>query len=221
LGPQHEPDGLRELSSTLQAIEAELGLGSYAQWPEDERLRFLLDELSSKRPLIPHDLPASNEVREVLDTFAMLSSLPRDSLGAYVISMAHQPSDVLAVELLQKEAGIGQPLRVVPLFETIRDLRASQHVVTSLLDLPWYRDRIQDRLDEVEQRLLQVLDQEVLLEHSPTLRRSLELRRAYLDPINLIQAELLRRQRLTEDEDLQDALLATVNGIAAGLKNTG
>jgi phosphoenolpyruvate carboxylase len=135
--------------------------------------------------------------------------------------MAHQPSDVLAVELLQKEAGIGQPLRVVPLFETIRDLRASQHVVTSLLDLPWYRDRIQDRLDEVEQRLLQVLDQEVLLEHSPTLRRSLELRRAYLDPINLIQAELLRRQRLTEDEDLQDALLATVNGIAAGLKNTG
>ena len=135
--------------------------------------------------------------------------------------MAHQPSDVLAVELLQKEAGIGQPLRVVPLFETIRDLRASQHVVTSLLDLQWYRDRIQDRLDEVEQRLLQVLDQEVLLEHSPTLRRSLELRRAYLDPINLIQAELLRRQRLTEDEDLQDALLATVNGIAAGLKNTG
>ena len=135
--------------------------------------------------------------------------------------MAHQPSDVLAVELLQKEAGIRQPLRVVPLFETIRDLRASQHVVTSLLDLQWYRDRIQDRLDEVEQRLLQVLDQEVLLEHSPTLRRSLELRRAYLDPINLIQAELLRRQRLTEDEDLQDALLATVNGIAAGLKNTG
>jgi phosphoenolpyruvate carboxylase len=80
---------------------------------------------------------------------------------------------------------------------------------------------LRDRLDEVEQRLLQVLDQEVLLQHSPTLRRSLELRRAYLDPINLIQAELLRRQRLTEERDLHDALLATVNGIAAGLKNTG
>ena len=69
--------------------------------------------------------------------------------------------------------------------------------------------------------LLQVLDQDELLETDPTLQRSLQLRRAYLDPINLIQAELLRRQRNTDDAQLQDALLATVNGIAAGLKNTG
>jgi phosphoenolpyruvate carboxylase len=66
-----------------------------------------------------------------------------------------------------------------------------------------------------------VLDQQSLLEHSPNLARSLELRSAYLDPINLIQAELLRRQRLTDDDTLQDALLATVNGVAAGIKNTG
>jgi phosphoenolpyruvate carboxylase len=69
--------------------------------------------------------------------------------------------------------------------------------------------------------LLQVLDQDELLETDPTLQRSFQLRRAYLDPINLIQAELLRRQRNTDDAQLQDALLATVNGIAAGLKNTG
>jgi phosphoenolpyruvate carboxylase len=43
---------------------------------------------------------------------------PRDSLGAYVITQAGRPSDVLAVELLQREAGIARPLRVVPLFET-------------------------------------------------------------------------------------------------------
>jgi phosphoenolpyruvate carboxylase len=66
-----------------------------------------------------------------------------------------------------------------------------------------------------------VLDQQALLDRSPALRRSLQLRRAYLDPINLIQAELLRRQRLADDDELQDALLATVNGVAAGLKNTG
>ncbi|MGD8318523.1 MAG: phosphoenolpyruvate carboxylase [Myxococcales bacterium] len=70
-------------------------------------------------------------------------------------------------------------------------------------------------------RLCRVLDQQALLDRSPALRRSLQLRRAYLDPINLIQAELLRRQRLADDDELQDALLATVNGVAAGLKNTG
>jgi phosphoenolpyruvate carboxylase len=77
------------------------------------------------------------------------------------------------------------------------------------------------RLTQMRSVLLQVLDQDELLESDPTLQRSLQLRRAYLDPINLIQAELLRRQRDTDDAELQDALLATVNGIAAGLKNTG
>jgi phosphoenolpyruvate carboxylase len=417
----------------------------------------------------------------------MLRTVPSDSLGAYVISMSHAPSDVLAVELLQKEAGVARPLRVVPLFETIDDLRASQDIVASLLDLPWYRNRIdgrlevmigysdsskdggrlaaawelyqaqerlvalckarevhltlfhgrggtigrgggpthiaisaqpagsidgnlrvteqgemiqwkfgtpdiavrsleiystatlgatltppaapsdafrarmdalaersmeayrevtrgerfvayfrtatpelelgslqigsrparrkggeglsslraipwifawtqtrlhlpawlgveaalcesieqghleelramtaqwpffqstlsllelalakadgkiaahydalltppelrdigedlRNRLSEVERCLVKVFDQDTLLEHSPTLRRSLQLRRAYLDPINIIQAELLRRQRLADDDELQDGLLATVNGVAAGLKNTG
>ena len=77
------------------------------------------------------------------------------------------------------------------------------------------------RLDKVEPCLCDVLGQESLLDHSPNLARSLQLRRAYLDPINLIQAELLRRQRLADDDELQDALLATVNGVAAGIKNTG
>jgi phosphoenolpyruvate carboxylase len=77
------------------------------------------------------------------------------------------------------------------------------------------------RLKQMRSVLLHVLDQEELLAADPTLRRSLQLRRAYLDPINLIQAELLRRQRNADDVQLQDALLATVNGIAAGLKNTG
>ena len=98
-------------------------------------------------PLIPEDMPASAEVQEVLDTFRMLATLPRDSLGAYVISMARRPSDVLAVELLQKEARIAEPLRVVPLFETISDLQASREVMADLLDLPWYRTRIGGKLE--------------------------------------------------------------------------
>ena len=54
----------------------------------------------------------------------MMAAVHPESLGAYVITMAGKPSDVLAVELLQREAGITPPRRVVPLFETARDLRA-------------------------------------------------------------------------------------------------
>ena len=134
-------------TDVLDELTRHLELGAYRDWDEAERQKFLIAELGSKRPLIPEHMPASHEVQEVLDTFRTLATLPRDSLGAYVISMAHQPSDVLAVELLQKEARIAEPLRVVPLFETISDLQASQEVMANLLDLPWYRARIDGSLE--------------------------------------------------------------------------
>jgi phosphoenolpyruvate carboxylase len=131
----------------LDCVTRHLGIGSYAEWDEPTRIEFLINELSSKRPLIPRDLPASPEVQEVLDTFRMLAEVPRDSLGAYVISMTRGASDVLAVELLQKEAGVKQPLRVVPLFETITDLRNADSIMATLLDLPWYLDRIDGEVE--------------------------------------------------------------------------
>jgi phosphoenolpyruvate carboxylase len=134
-------------TDVLDEVTRYLELGAYSDWGEEERQRFLIAELGSKRPLIPQDMPASHGAQEVLDTFRALAALPRDSLGAYVISMARQPSDVLAVELLQKEAQIREPLRVVPLFETISDLRASRQVMTDLLDLPWYRARVGSEIE--------------------------------------------------------------------------
>ena len=134
-------------TEVLDAVTRYLELGAYSEWEEARRQQFLIAELASKRPLIPDDMPASDEVKEVLGTFRTLATLPRDSLGAYVISMARQPSDVLAVELLQKEARIAEPLRVVPLFETISDLRASREVMANLLDLPWYRARVAGRVE--------------------------------------------------------------------------
>ena len=132
-------------ADALAAITSALGLGAYTEWDEEERVEFLLRELSGRRPLVPPDLETTAETRDVLDTFAMIARAPAGSLGAYVITMARSASDVLAVELLQKAARVPAPLRVVPLFETSRDLRNAGAVIDALLELPWYRERIDGR----------------------------------------------------------------------------
>ena len=70
--------------------------------------------------------------------------------------------------------------------------------------------------------VLRLTGQSTLLEKNPVLARSIRLRNPYVDPLSLIQVELLRRKRRGEDNDnLNYALAATINGIAAGLRNTG
>ncbi|HAU13862.1 MAG TPA: phosphoenolpyruvate carboxylase [Gammaproteobacteria bacterium] len=130
-------------ADAMAGITRAIGLGDYTQWEESEKQRFLITELEGKRPLIPRYLECSAEVREVLDTFQMLAEQSIDALGAYVISMAHVPSDVLAVLLLQKEAGMDQLMRVVPLFETLDDLEHARATLQSLFEIQWYRDHIQ------------------------------------------------------------------------------
>lgn len=132
-------------TAALDAVTRDLGIGSYAEWDEAARQRFLLDELQSRRPLIPPDLPADETVRDVLETFKVAAQQGPGSLGAYVISMAGAPSDVLAVELLQKEAGVRPPMRVVPLFETISDLQHAGNVIGELLSCAWYRQKVGER----------------------------------------------------------------------------
>ena len=132
-------------TQALDAITRHLGLGSYAGWSEEERVAFLVRELEGRRPLVPRDLDCSREVQEVLDTMAVAAEAPPETLGAYVISMARAPSDVLAVELLQREGGVREPLRVVPLFETVEDLRGAETTMQALFSIPWYRQRIAGR----------------------------------------------------------------------------
>ena len=71
--------------------------------------------------------------------------------------------------------------------------------------------------------ILEYSDHESLLEGDVTLQRAIMLRNPYVDPMSLMQVDLLRRWRATdrEDEDLFEALLASVNGIAQGMQNTG
>ena len=70
--------------------------------------------------------------------------------------------------------------------------------------------------------ILLLSGQTTLLEKNQVLARSIRLRNPYVDPLSLIQVELLRRKRAGEKNvDLNYALAATINGIAAGLRNTG
>ncbi|MCB9881001.1 MAG: phosphoenolpyruvate carboxylase [Planctomycetes bacterium] len=71
--------------------------------------------------------------------------------------------------------------------------------------------------------LLRVLGQRELLERDPTLQRSIQLRNPYVDPISLLQVDLLAQWRATnrEDAELESVLGQTVRGIARGLQNTG
>ncbi|KAJ4765390.1 Phosphoenolpyruvate carboxylase [Rhynchospora pubera] len=141
-------------TETMDEITKAIEAGSYAEWDEQKRLDFLLKELQNKRPVIPYKFKeACPEVREVLDTFQVAAELGNDKLGSYIISMASNASDVLLIELLQKDTRLavseelgkpcpGGPLRVVPLFETVKDLKGAGSVIRQLLSIDWYRDHI-------------------------------------------------------------------------------
>nr|AAX98688.3 C4 phosphoenolpyruvate carboxylase [Echinochloa crus-galli] len=129
-------------TDAIDAITTHLGIGSYKSWPEEKRQEWLLSELQGKRPLLTPDPPTSDEVADVLGCFRVLAELPRDSFGPYIISMATAPSDVPAVELLQRECQIKDPLPVVPLFERLADLRAGPASVERLFSTEWYLKRI-------------------------------------------------------------------------------
>lgn len=129
-------------SEALDEITRLAGLGSYLEWSEPERLAFLQRELESDRPLINPRKTLSLQTRAIVDTFHVVSEFGSRSFGAYVISMASRPSDILAVELLQKEICGQRIMRVVPLFETEDDLNRSTGTMKALYESEVYVKRL-------------------------------------------------------------------------------
>lgn len=121
------------------------GLGDYNEWDEQQKQDFLLQELNSKRPLLPSNWQPSAEVQEVLDTCKVIANNGKDGFGIYIISMASEASDVLAVQLLLKESGVDWAMPVAPLFETLDDLNNSPEVMQKLLSIDWYKNYINQR----------------------------------------------------------------------------
>jgi phosphoenolpyruvate carboxylase len=83
--------------------------------------------------------------------------------------------------------------------------------------------RIAEEFDRTTQKLLAVSSMRTLIEDNEVLRLGLSRRNPYLDPLNAIQATLLKRYRAGEDPDNHWLLplLRSVNAIAAGMRNTG
>jgi phosphoenolpyruvate carboxylase len=106
------------------------------------------------------------------------------------------------------------------------DLKVSRRYVEVLVppELRQVLGSIEAEHDRTVEQILWVTGQRHLLEGNPVLRRTLDVRASYLAPIHDLQVSLLKRVRAEGDQpdtELQRALLLTINGIAAGLRNTG
>jgi len=137
-------DAIAEVLDYLQLLPK-----SYNDLSEEERVAWLAAELKTRRPLIPTELPFSEKVNEIIATFRMVRQLHMEFgpqiCQTYIISMSHHVSDLLEVLLLAKEAGLYDPatgtgaIQVVPLFETVEDLRRAPAVMRELFEMPLYR----------------------------------------------------------------------------------
>ncbi|MFT6530116.1 MAG: phosphoenolpyruvate carboxylase [Psychrosphaera sp.] len=118
---------------TIAEIVESLGLGDYLSWNEEKRCQFLQQEINNPRPLLPK-VEWTAQTQEVLDTYRFIAEQPKEVLGIYIISMASQQSDVLAVNLLMKATGITWDMPIAPLFETLDDLNNASKVMDLLLN---------------------------------------------------------------------------------------
>ena len=118
---------------------------NYLLWNEDKKIKYLSNAMKKNKKSLKNFNFKNKENKEVWSTFKVLAEEPPECLGAYVISMTSAASDILSVYLMQKEANIKDKLRVVPLFETLQDLKNAKSIMEKLFSLSWYRKLIQNK----------------------------------------------------------------------------
>ncbi len=118
---------------------------NYSQLPEEKKIKLLNNLIKQKKTFVNKIKLRDKENLEVWKTFKQISKEPDQCMGAYVISMTSKASDILSVYLLQLQADTKNLLRVVPLFETLDDLKNAKGVMQNLFKLPWYRKMINSK----------------------------------------------------------------------------
>lgn len=127
----------------------------YSQLSEEDKVAWLTKELQSLRPLIPYELHYADNTNDVIQVFRTMG-ICQDRFGSqaidtYIVSMTQQASDLLSILLFAKEAGFfaenysHRTISVVPLFETIGDLRRAPEILRQLLQNEFYSAHIKRR----------------------------------------------------------------------------
>jgi len=142
----------------LEEITTKLALlpKNFMQCSEQEKFDWLKQELLTKRPLLPVHLEFSDDTNETVDTFRTMRACQKqygtEALDTYIVSMTQYPSDLLAILVFAKDCGMvnlaegeRSSISVVPLFETISDLRQAPIFFETLLKDPVYRSYLKSR----------------------------------------------------------------------------
>jgi len=112
---------------------------NFSSLSESKKINLLNLLIKQKKYFINNLKIKHKDNKEVWNTFKQISKEPEQCMGAYVISMTSKASDILSVYFLQKQAETKNLLRVVPLFETLDDLKNAKSVMENIFKLSWYR----------------------------------------------------------------------------------
>lgn len=137
---QHSEIYLSALSELFQHAGIH---GDFSSLPESEKINLLHQELASPRPLAGPGTSLTEQTEEVLRTLKVVreaQAIDKNTIGSCIVSMTHHVSDLLALRLLMKEVGFDlddyRTPPVVPLFETVEDLRRAPNLLQGILNEP-------------------------------------------------------------------------------------
>jgi phosphoenolpyruvate carboxylase len=147
-------------TAVAQLLEQAGYAGSdFADWPEARRVQFLSEELQRNRPFLAPAQPLPAEAHRVISALRVVAEVyhthGKAPIGSLIISMTRQLSDLLVLVVLLREAGLTHwqeghcvsRLPIVPLFETIDDLRRSRAILGEWLGHPCGRGTVAENRD--------------------------------------------------------------------------
>jgi phosphoenolpyruvate carboxylase len=145
-------------AAALDEVTQVLGIvpGGYGQLSEADKCQWLKNEIINRRPLFPRDLNFSSATNETIDVFRTMAACQNrfgvQALDTYIVSMTRNPSDLLSILVFAKDCQLldlaeikTSSISVVPLFETIEDLRNAPGIFKQLIEDDLYSTYLQSR----------------------------------------------------------------------------